>query len=141
MTDAALGDIDGGASIEFPADAAYVATARIFASAVARHYGTDEDAVHDIKLALSEACGALIRAAGDGPVRVAAAPRSGALVFEVAGPATPERLVADDDTTPARFAAEMGTELIRALFEDSTMVTEGERSVVRFSVALESPEG
>jgi hypothetical protein len=41
--------------IEFPPEAHYVSTARIFAAGVARTYGADEDMVEDLKIAVSEA--------------------------------------------------------------------------------------
>lgn len=122
------------ASLELPADAAFVATARIFAASLARHFAVEEDRIDDLKLAISEACGLFIRA-GDEVIRVDVEPAAGELRFEASGPALPPAPENDDTpSTPSDFAARTAAELIGALFAESEIVTDGQRSVVRFSV-------
>ncbi len=61
--------------LDVPPHPGYVGTARLFAGAVARRFGADEDSVEELKLAVSEACTGAIRAQADSataPVRVEA---------------------------------------------------------------------
>ncbi|MGH2725237.1 MAG: ATP-binding protein [Actinomycetota bacterium] len=137
-----LAETRRGASLELPADAAFMATARIFSSSLARHFAANEDRVEDVKLAISEACAAFIRTGTEATIRVEVEPGDGCLRFEVSGPPLPP-IPHDDDTpaTPSDFAARTGSELIRALFEGSEIVTDGQRSTVRFAVPLGAAEG
>lgn len=120
-------------TLELPPDAAYIATARIFGSALGRHYGVPEASIHDVKLALSEACAALIRAAGERIV-VGAAPVGGRLRYRVSGAPLPDRLTAEDETPTPSSLPGVGLELIQALFEDAEVSPGTERSSVIFSV-------
>lgn len=120
-------------TIELPAEPAYVATARMFASTLARHFEVEEELVDDIKLAVSEAC---TRALGsDGELALAALHVEGRLTFEVAQVDLPAPSPEADTPTPEELAAGLGVELIRALFEDADLVrgTGGGRAI-RFSV-------
>lgn len=138
MSASAPADVGHGASLELPADAAFVATARIFAASLARHFGVDEDRVDDVKLALSEACGLFIRAPGEGDLTVTVEPAAAGLRYETSGPALPPVPTSDDTpVTPSDFAARTGAELIETLFAESEIVTDDQRSVVRFSVPLD----
>lgn len=126
-------------TLEIPRDPAFVATARMFASSLARHYEVDEDAVEDVKLAISEACKrALAASQPNDPVLVSAARDNGRLVFEVTqGDLAP---VPDDrDTTSSsdeELAAGLSLELITALFEDATVTSDASgQPLVRFSVS------
>lgn len=133
---------EGPASLDLPADAAFVATARIFASSLARHYAVDEDAVEDVKLAISEACAVYVRTGTDSTIRVSIEPHDDRIRFEVSGPPIPPVPEGDDTPlTPSDFAARTGAEVIRALFEGSEIVTDGGRSVVRFAVPVGAPGG
>ena len=135
-----------GPTIELPATPAYVATARLFAAAAARHFGVEEADVEDARLAVSEIVTAsLVHAGGaaTGAVEVSVAPPSdGIVTFRVGVPGRlPERAedvegldgFADDE----RFAVRMTLRLIHELFAD-TMVEpiEPGRTVVAFSVPL-----
>ena len=55
-------DDDIQLSLTLPSTAAYVATARAFIAAAARHFGAEEEDVADLKVAVSEACSGAVRA-------------------------------------------------------------------------------
>lgn len=122
-------------TLELPRDPAFVATARMFASSLARHFEIAEDTVEDLKLAISEACTrALAGGDTDRSLYVSAARDDGRLVFEISQgdlrqPADEEG-PGDDEQT-----AGLSLELITALFEDAEVATDaGGLPVVRFSV-------
>lgn len=125
-------DHEGGpeATLELPPDAAYIATARIFGSALARHYGVPEGAIEDLKLALSEACAALIRGS-ERRILVDATPADRRVRYRVSGGALPSPLTEED--TPSSLAG-VGLELIRALFDDAEIGGGEEGASVSFSV-------
>lgn len=126
------------ASIELPADAAYVATARIFGAALARHFGADEEAIEDLKLAVSEGCSSFIRAsAEDHPIRLQALVADGRLSFRISGASLPDLPTGEETpSTPDRFASQVGGEVILALFADAEITARGDGSEVRFSLPL-----
>lgn len=106
-------------AIELPPEAAQVGAARLFAASLARHFGCDDEAVEDLKLAVSEACASAIRAreggSASGPLRVAASREGDRLVFEVGGTALPPRGVA---SAGAPGSGDSGQQLVVALGED-----------------------
>lgn len=128
------------ASIELPADAAYMATTRIFGAALARQAGADEESVEDLKLAISEACASFIRAGvEDRPIRVQVLVTRGRLSFRISGAALAEIPRGEETpSTPGRFAAQVGGEVIQALFTDAEIVPHGDGSLIRFSLPLGS---
>jgi hypothetical protein len=132
-----MGTAAARASLEIPPDPAFVATARIFGSALARHFGVGEPAIEDIKLAVSEACALLIRAGSGGSVSLSAEALGDRLGFQVSGGALPPGNVQDDTPTPSGLPAVLGMELILGLFEDAALSSEDERSTISFSLALE----
>lgn len=125
-------------TLELPPDPAFVSTARMFASTLARHFEIAEDAVEDLKLAVSEACTrALAAKEVDRPLSVTASRDDGRLIFEISqGELLPP---AETDTpTPSQheLAAGLSLELITALFDDAELVSGAAGSpVVRFSVS------
>ncbi|CAN5888400.1 hypothetical protein BH23ACT12_BH23ACT12_05410 [soil metagenome] len=127
-------------SIEFPAEAVHVSTARIFSAAVARHFGADPADIEDVKIALTEACGSAISHVKDGspePVRVAAVPERGMLTFEVNGHRRGELMPpassnADLNTEQHKIA--LSAELIGALFPDAEFFDRPEGTFFRLSV-------
>jgi serine/threonine-protein kinase RsbW len=133
--------------IEFPPEAHYVSTARLFAAGVARTYGADEDTVEDLKVAVSEACTNAIKArrdeVADGPVRLSVRRQDGSLFFEAeeAGiqPAGegPEPIIPSTGSTSEDIARRLSLETIRALFPTTEIVPgpQGGGSI-RFSVTL-----
>lgn len=119
------------ATLELPPDAAYIATARIFGSALARHYGVPEGAIEDLKLGLSEACAALVRGSTE-RILVGATPLDRRLRYRVSGGSLPGAGTAEDDT-PSSLAG-IGLELIEALFEDAEVAAGEQGASVSFSV-------
>lgn len=110
--------------LEIPAVAAYVNTARLFVGAVARHFGIEEGAVDDLKLAVSEACNGAIRVRGaeadDRPIRIASMKEEASLLIEVEDAVEPQ--VSPIASTTEDLVRGLGLELIMALFPDVLMV-------------------
>lgn len=138
--------------IEFPPEAHYVSTARLFAAGVARTYGADEDTVEDLKVAVSEACTNAIKARGDeaaeGPVRLSVRRQDDSLLFEAeetgiqpAGDG-PEPVIPSTGSTSEDIARRLSLETIRALFPTTEIVPgpQGGGSI-RFSITLGSDSG
>jgi serine/threonine-protein kinase RsbW len=131
-------------AIDLPADPAYLSTVRLFASAIARHFGVRDDDIEDLKMAVTEACTAFLRYEetdrGSLHVEVAASPDR--LACEVTSPdlSLPSPPASADTPTPRGVAAGLGMDLLRILFEDSEVVA-GEPSTIRFSVPLEAGAG
>ncbi len=73
--------------LEIPAHSSFVAMARLFAGAVARHFGCIDDVCDDVKVAISEtvtnAVKAHMDAATDAPVEVVGRAESDELTFSV----------------------------------------------------------
>jgi serine/threonine-protein kinase RsbW len=133
--------------LEFPPEAPYVSTARIFAAGVARTYGTDEDFVEDLKVAVSEACTSAIKAREDGavrgPVRLSVRRDADLLSFEAedAGivPAGdgPEPVIPSSGSTSEDIARRLSLEVIRALFPSTEIVPNQQGGGnIRFSLPL-----
>lgn len=118
---------DRALSLAVPAEASYIGTIRLFASAVGRHIAADDELVDDLKLALAEAVAEPIEAGVGGDVEIVAildeVPR-----FEVRSESWAEASL-NGDTTFMRHG-----ELVRALFADTeVVVVEGTR-LLRFSL-------
>jgi anti-sigma regulatory factor (Ser/Thr protein kinase) len=130
-------------SLEFELDPELLATARLFAAAVARGSGWPDETIHDVKVAVSEACTRAIQRAGaarsDERVRIDATEREGRLVFSVAGPA------GEPGTSPPRFGdlddlEELGDlDLVAALFDDVREETVEGVTIVTFSAPTDQP--
>ena len=108
--------------LEFPPEAHYVSTARIFAAGVARSFGADEDLVEDLKVAVSEACTSAIRA------RLSARRDADVLLFEaedtgiVPSGDSPEPVLRSTGSTSEDIARRLSLETIRALFPSTEIV-------------------
>jgi anti-sigma regulatory factor (Ser/Thr protein kinase) len=126
-------------AIELPADPAYLSTARIFVTAIARHYGAGDDTVEDLKVAVSEACSAFLRyePGDEGSLHVDVGATPDRLTVTVSSPElpVPEPPDAAVTPTPRGLAASLGMDVLRALFEDSEVLP-GEPSSIRFSAPL-----
>jgi anti-sigma regulatory factor (Ser/Thr protein kinase) len=125
-------------TLELPSDPAFMATARMFASSLARHFEVDENIVEDLKLAVSEACSRALATEDEAlPVSLRVARDDDRLVFEISQGDL--RVASGDDTpTPSHkeLAAGMSLELITALFEDAEIASDDAGTpVLRFSVA------
>ncbi len=127
-------------SIEFPAEADHVSTARIFSAAVARHFGCDAADIEDLKIALSEACSSAISHAGRSaqqPVRLVASPSGGMLTFVVNGHRKRElegRAASDFGGETNQHMLALSAELIAALFPDAEFLDTPEGTFFRISV-------
>lgn len=125
-------------SLRVPAAAAYVGTARIFGGAIARQAGLSEDDVDDVKLAISEACAAGVREDGDGTIGVVGERDGAILAFEIVGEDIPPPLSDDLVATPESFRRSVGYDVIRSLFPDAAILSEGDRSGrIRFAVPID----
>lgn len=118
---------DRALSLAVPADAAFIGTVRLFASAIGRHVAADDDLVDDLKLALAEAVTEPIEAGVTGTIDVVAfldeAPR-----FEVRCAAWDEDAPSGDGQFPRHG------ELVRALFADTEIVIVDGARMLRFSL-------
>lgn len=101
------------ATLEIPADPAYLASARLFVSSLARLYECDEPSVEDLKLAVSEACGSALAAANLGFTRIITTLDEGVFSVEVEDGGVAELKPTDE------LARVLGLELIRSLFPDA----------------------
>ncbi len=120
--------------LDLPPAPAYVSTARLFVGSVARHFGADETAIEDAKVAVSEACASAMRSldgSGEG-VHISIEKQAEDLRFEVE---------ADIDTgggeasTTEDVIRSLGVELIRALFPGAeTSQAPGARTTLSFAV-------
>lgn len=131
-------------SLALPADARYVSVARLFAAAVARDLGCDDELVEDVKVAISEACTNAIKAHNSAsvpdPVAVGVGVSAELLSFEITdkgGGFSPEPVVADATPSSGLFEGSLGLLLIRSLFPDATIAANPlGGTTVRFSVRL-----
>ena len=132
-------------SIDVPGDPLYLSTVRLFASAVARHFGAPEETVGDLKVAVSEACSAFLRGGdADGTVRVTIEASSDLHVevlsedLSLAVPVGPAG--AADTPTPGSAPTELGLALIRSLFEDAEVRSDGVAAIsFRVPISADRP--
>jgi hypothetical protein len=120
--------------IELPGDPAYVATARMFASSLARQVGVEEEMLDDLKLAVSEACARALgfAAAGDG-LRVKAHLAEDRLVFEI-----PQGSGSASPPPTGDLAPGLSLELVTVLFDDAEVIQDDDGTpAVRFSVRVQ----
>jgi serine/threonine-protein kinase RsbW len=118
-----------GFLLEIGPEPRYVATARMFAAAVARHFNCEEDAIQDLKVAISEACSNSIKAhqtqSLGRPIRIAVRTDQDGLVYEIVDSGSG---FAWDSTNAVDFSSGppaeelleggIGLSLINALFPD-----------------------
>ncbi|HXF71236.1 MAG TPA: ATP-binding protein [Actinomycetota bacterium] len=119
--------------LELPAEPPFLATARVFASAIARQAGCQEAVVDDVKLAISEAWAAVTGSEPVGSIRLEIAREGGRLRFGV-------RTAGGRSGPPNGVWGEPwpgGIELVRLLFEDAELLEDDLGAMARFSVALE----
>jgi len=121
-------------TIELPADPAYVATARMFASELARQVGVPVEMLDDVKVAVSEACAGALRSAERKDHLKVRVHRSGRLAFEVPqGEITPKPGASSTDD----LTAALSLELITVLFEDGEATRDDDgKPVIRFSAPI-----
>ncbi len=129
-------------SLEFSSEPDFISTARLFAGAAARYYGCDEEAVQDVKIAVSEACTNAVKAHSmalvASPVRVDVRLVGDRVEFNVIDSgggfertANGERRHADGETL---LENGIGLQIIQALFADTEVGPNAEGgTTVRFS--------
>jgi anti-sigma regulatory factor (Ser/Thr protein kinase) len=111
-----------------------IGTARLFSATVARFFGTPEEAVEDLKLAVSEACTVAIRANESHGRRVQLVIEGGAPALTFSIPDGGSTI--DDGSGAVEVASD---ELIRALFPTAEFVeTANGRADVRFAIQTSS---
>lgn len=131
-------------SLEFSSQPDFISTARLFAGAAARYYGCDEDAVQDVKIAVSEACTNAVKAHANAlvatPVRVEVRPDGETVEFHIIDAGGGFERASNGDGEPPtdpNVLAEsgIGLQIIQALFPDSHVGPNGQGgTTVRFSV-------
>lgn len=104
---------------------------RLFAAAVGRQAGCDDEVVDDLRLAIDEAVTAPIAAGVSVPIEVHATLAADDVRFEVRSPD------AADAPTPDGFPS--GDALVRALFADAKVSVEAGTRVLRFGLASRNP--
>jgi hypothetical protein len=121
-------------SVTVPARPGLVGTLRVFASAVARHYGLTDDVVEDVKLAVSEASTDPVQAGAGGDITVAMIDDGAGLVCEV-------RSLRWNAAAPVELPEGIDAgvldrlQVVRALFEDAERIERDGAVTVRFSTA------
>jgi histidine kinase-like protein len=135
---------DGGEdrfSLTLPARAGLVGTIRVFASAVARHYGLADEIVEDVKLAVSEACTDPIDAGAGGDVTVVLVDDGLALRCEIrSAPWSSAGQRATDLPEGIDPAVLERIQVVRALFADAERSQDADAVTVRFSTASRTAE-
>jgi anti-sigma regulatory factor (Ser/Thr protein kinase) len=122
-----------------PADAAFLETARLFAGAVARELGVDEDLVDDAKLGLSEAC--LVAGGDGGSLRIRASLDGNGVRFRVEPDAPPTGPSADGEPSLQEAAEpDLAEALLRGLFPDVRLDGGGAGRSISFVVPVGGPE-
>ena len=123
-------------TLDVPADPAYVGTARMFASTLARQFEVGDEVVEDLKLAVSEACSRALAAADADHISVRAGRHDLRLVFEIEQGELPVEQAPTDTPTPSaqELAAGLSLELVSALFQDAEVTAGSAGPVLRFSV-------
>jgi len=138
--------------LDVPPDPDQVRTARLFAAAVARHFGADEDRVEDLKVAISEAATNSIKAhQGAGisdPIRIEADADGDGIRFSVRDAGEGFTIDAVQSTRdpvtplPGLFEGSLGLTLIRSLFPDVEIEPNRDRGMsVSFVVEVPNKNG
>lgn len=130
--------VDATFSLEIPATAGHVGTARSFTSALLRQLGAPDEIVQDAKLAVSEACSdAVVALQGRGSVRLRATALDGRLILEIDAPGGLRHSGLDPSAPGLSGSGRL--ELVRSLFADADLAGGPGGSVprLRFSIALD----
>jgi anti-sigma regulatory factor (Ser/Thr protein kinase) len=125
--------------LSVPANAEYLSTARLFAAAAARHFSAVEDAVEDLRLAVSEASTLVLqRSPSPSALRVDVQPLPGGVAVRIhttadlanrsepAEPAVPAAMAPSENEERTRSVDGWGTELLQALVDDLVLQTQAD---------------
>ena len=129
--------------LQIPPEPEYVGTARLFLAAAGRHFELSEEAVADVKVAVSEVCADAIEAdAPPAPLKIVIRPRPTALQVEVSPSspgieADPPAPAEPSPAGPASFEKTLREPLVHALFPDAAY--EPQRPSLRLSLPWEIP--
>lgn len=123
-----------------PARADLVATLRVFASAVARHYGLADDLVEDVKLAVSEACTDPVDAGAGGELSLGITGDVDGVACEITsrGWSVAGGLDASELPQGVEPAVLDRLQVVRALFADAERSEHDDEVRVRFSTGSRS---
>jgi anti-sigma regulatory factor (Ser/Thr protein kinase) len=121
--------------LEVPRDTAHLATARLFAAAVGRHFGADAEAIEDLKLGVSEAVAAAAEDDSDSDTtRIAVRPEGDTALSVDVGWSRPK--AADAADAPVATEVAIGLAVVTGLFPDAEVTDEGGSMCVRFTAPL-----
>jgi anti-sigma regulatory factor (Ser/Thr protein kinase) len=116
--------------LRVPAEASFVSTVRIFAGAIGRQEGLDDERVDDLKLVVSEVAAGLIGDGRHGP--------DARLVVEVGGDGGTLRVTcrgpASTDGDARDPAADHRRRLLEAIVPDARWVLAGDEQIVSFTL-------
>jgi hypothetical protein len=103
------------ARLTLPADGAFALAARLFVASILRILGTDDGPVEDIKLAISELCGAAAATELLEPIEIRVTDQGGGAVVEFEGITSLEAAEPGHDETE-EFARTYRLPLLQSLF-------------------------
>jgi serine/threonine-protein kinase RsbW len=132
-------------TLTFPAKPDYLVLSRLALSGLARAYPVDPDVLADLKLAVTEACGNVVRHAyadGDGQVRVVLEVAGESLVILVEDHGSGHEASSDRDwELPEALDGGMGMAIIRAVVDELEVTPgpDGRGTVVRMTKRLVPP--
>ena len=116
--------------LSVPANAEYLSTARLFAAAAARHFSAVEDAVEDLRLAVSEASTFVLqRSPPPSALRVGIRPLPEGVAVRVhaaADRAEPAGAAPSEEDEPTGPVDGWGPELLQALVDDLAFQTQAD---------------
>ena len=126
--------------LEIPPRSVYVGVVRLAVASLARAAGLDEEAVYDLKIAVSEACAnavlGLESSDGDDPITITFTDDDSALELEIADRApTPDVTAAPEDSQGFDTRATMSLALLSTLVDDCRISPRsGGGTITRLSV-------
>jgi serine/threonine-protein kinase RsbW len=134
--------------LTFPAKADYLLLARLALSGLARELPLDDEQLADLKLAVTEACGNVVRHAysgADGDVSLVFTIEDGRLLMTVAdrgvGIHVPDVPADEHDDSSGPLESGMGMPIIRAIVDELTVEagSDGRGTTVRMVKNLRQP--
>ncbi len=136
--------------LELPAKPAFVRTARHAVAALARMHDLPDDVIEDVRIAVSEACTAVLPAADDPdeaiPIRLSASAEATRMVIELIDPYSRlEREVAgapaELDTADLPFDRALSLPIIRGLVDEMAISPrQGHGVVIRMTLLTEEAD-
>lgn len=136
---------EGGTAfrLEFAPDPRFLAGARMFAAAVARHFGCTDEVVQDVKVAVTEAAANAVKAHGDQapsePVRLEARLHDSHLTFWIVDSGGGFDPAGHHPPAPGTTEGQVGLLLIRALFPEAVIAPNDQGGMtVRFGIDVDA---